>query len=79
MTHALEDAIGDILKTEPPPPPPPVPSTPPSSLPPVPPPPETSSKGMFLLSFYQGNERNSYDSLSLEDVLFYAGPPQISG
>ncbi|XP_065065568.1 formin-like protein 1 isoform X2 [Rhopilema esculentum] len=39
VAHALEDAIGDILKTNAPPPPPPVPSTPPGTLPPAPPPP----------------------------------------
>jgi len=41
VAHALEDAIGDILKTDAPPPPPP-PLSPPSTLPPAPPPPAST-------------------------------------
>ena len=46
VAHALEDAIGDMLKTDAPPPPPP-PMSPPSTLPPAPPPPGIFASFLF--------------------------------
>eukprot|EP00795_Rhopilema_esculentum_P009182 gene9182-16855_t len=83
VAHALEDAIGDILKTNAPPPPPPVPSTPPGTLPPAPPPP--GSFHLFLsFNWAQANRKDGAISITaliklqskdLQDSLGLPPPP----